>query len=462
MNIPRIMIAAAASGSGKTALTCALLEVLKRRGRHVAAGKCGPDYIDPLFHRQVLGVPSENLDLFFLEENQLRRQFVRHTASSEIALVEGVMGYYDGIGLQTTRGSSYDLSKTLETPVVLVVPCRGMAISVVAQIMGFLEFRKDHLIQGIIFNRISEMLYPRMKEMVETELQKLGYEIAVLGYLPEREEFALESRHLGLRLPEEIKGLKEQMHRAGEIIENTIDLEAFLALAKKVPEMRLVESKKERTAINEKERVRIGIARDAAFQFYYPDNLELLMELGCELLEFSPISDYRLPEGIQGLLLGGGYPELYAEALSKNEPMRRQIQKSIAAGMPCLAECGGFLYLQTTLEDLDGKNWPMVGALDGRGYRTSTLRRFGYVNLQGMADGRYLKKGECIRGHEFHYWDCTQNGEAVKAVKPDGKRSWNCICEEGNLFAGFPHLAYRSNPEFARRFVEMCMCKGHS
>ena len=345
---------------------------------------------------------------------------------------------------------------------VLVVPCRGMAISVVAQIMGFLEFRKDHLIQGIIFNRISEMLYPRMKEMVETELQKLGYEIAVLGYLPEREEFALESRHLGLRLPEEIKGLKEQMHRAGEIIENTIDLEAFLALAKKVPEMRLVESKKERTAINEKERVRIGIARDAAFQFYYPDNLELLMELGCELLEFSPISDYRLPEGIQGLLLGGGYPELYAEALSKNEPMRRQIQKSIAAGMPCLAECGGFLYLQTTLEDLDGKNWPMVGALDGRGYRTSTLRRFGYVNLQGMADGRYLKKGECIRGHEFHYWDCTQNGEAVKAVKPDGKRSWNCICEEGNLFAGFPHLAYRSNPEFARRFVEMCMCKGHS
>ena len=203
----------------------------------------------------------------------------------------------------------------------------------------------------------------------------------------------------------------------------------------------------------ENPKVSIAVARDEAFGFYYKDNLKLLERYGCNLVYFSPIRDTHLPEGVSGLLLGGGYPELYARELSENKTMLAKIRESIQNGMPCHAECGGFLYLHEKLADPKGKLWKMAGVIRGEAAPKEKLVRFGYINLTGVVDGTFLKRGERIRGHEFHYWDSTNNGTDAKALKPDGKRSWECVHMQQNLFAGFPHLSYSSNPVFAERFM---------
>ena len=324
MQIPRIMITGSSSGSGKTAITCAILSTLKQKNIDVAACKCGPDYIDPMFHREVLQVPSENLDLFFSTKDSLQKLFVNHGENRDIVVTEGVMGYYDGLALESDQASSYDVSRSLSMPAILVVPCRGMALSVVPVILGMLEFRKDQQIKGIILNRISGMIYPRMKQLIETELLKRGYDIPVVGYVPEHEAFRLESRHLGLKLPEHIIHIQKKLQEAGEIIENTVDLEQILQIAHQAPEIIPPNLLDEKCIVNNK--VRIGIARDEAFCFYYEENLRMLREYGCELVEFSPLVGEKLPENINGLILGGGYPELYAEKLSANISMRKDIQ----------------------------------------------------------------------------------------------------------------------------------------
>ncbi len=453
MKIPRVLITAASSGSGKTVISCGLMEALKQKKLQVVSCKCGPDYIDPMFHREVLGIESENLDLFFNQKEQLRQLFLRHAKEADIAVIEGVMGYYDGMGLNTETASSYDVAATLEIPAVLVLPCRGMALSAAALVKGFLEFKPDSNIRGILLNRISAMLYPKMKEMLETELKKAGYEVKVLGYVPEQDVFRLESRHLGLVTPKEIESLQGQLKKAGEILSETVDLDGLLEIASTAPDISIPYGQEE-TEGNCIEKVRIGVARDAAFGFYYKDNLELLRELGCEIVEFSPLKDHELPKGIQGLILGGGYPELYAKELSQNQKMLDSIRFAVRNKMPCHAECGGFLYLQESLQDKAGKSWKMTGVIPGVAFPTGKLVRFGYIQLKSKKDGAFLKMGESIRGHEFHYWDSTNNGEDAKAYKPDGKRSWECIHVDENLFAGFPHLSYRSNPEFAIRFVQ--------
>lgn len=453
MKIPRILIAASASGSGKTVISCGLMQALKKKGKRVVSGKCGPDYIDPMFHRTVLQIEAMNLDLFFYEKEQMKAMFQEHCKEADIAVLEGVMGYYDGMGIDTEKGSSYDVARTLSTPVVLVVPCKGSALSVVAQIKGFLEFRKDSQIQGILLNRISKMLYPRMKEMIESQLKKEGHSVTVLGYVPEDPVFSLESRHLGLVTPEEIGGLEAKLEQAGNLLSETIDLEALMELAKTAPE--LTTSWEEPEERKPKENVRIAVARDEAFCFYYKENLQILRELGCELVSFSPLRDAALPKQIQGILLGGGYPEVYAKALSENQSMLFSIRQAIQNNMPCHAECGGFLYLHEWMKDKDQVAYQMAGVIPGECFPAGKLVRFGYVNLVANGDSRFLNQGECIKGHEFHYWDSTNNGEDVTAVKPNQKRSWTCIHIEKQLFAGFPHLAYASNREFAKRFVEM-------
>lgn len=450
MRVPRVLIAAAASGSGKTVCACGIMHALKERGIRLVSGKCGPDYIDPMFHREVLGVDAQNLDFFFYQKEALRALFVRHCKGAQLAVIEGVMGYYDGMQIDTDKGSSYDVARTLDTPVILVVPCKGSALSTAALLKGMIEFRKDSNIQGIILNRVSEMLYPRMKQMIETQLSKEGYEIPVIGHMPEHPAFGLESRHLGLVTPEETKGLKQQLHEAGRILEQTIDWETFFAIADGAPEMEQPADEKQTVAAKE---VPVAVARDEAFCFYYKDNLELLKALGCKLVPFSPLRDPALPQGVQGVILGGGYPEEHARALSENKGMLESIRKAVEAGMPCHAECGGFLYLHAKLTDREGDTYPMTGVFSGSAYPTEKLVRFGYVNLTAVKDGILLKKGETIRGHEFHYWDSTDNGEMVKAEKPDGTRVWECIHMRGALFAGFPHISYGSNPNFAERFV---------
>lgn len=479
MKIPRILIAAPASGSGKTAISCGLMSAFRESGMNVRACKCGPDYIDPMFHREVLGVDSRNLDLFFSDKEELTGGFIRHTSGADITVTEGVMGYYDGRGMDTDAGSSYDVARTLQIPVILVVPCRGAALSLAALVRGIIEFRTDSNIQGILLNRVSRMLYPRLKEMLEQEMKKSGHEISVVGYIPEDEAFRLESRHLGLVTPQELNDLKEQTERAGRILSETVDLDCILSIAQAAPELRAEEEKPAgRDGLTgEKRSVRIGIAEDEAFCFYYKANLELLEEMGCELVPFSPLRDKKLPENVRGLILGGGYPELYCERLSANSGLLDEIRRSLDAGMPCLAECGGFMYLHKEMEDRDGNVYPMVGVIKGKTYPTGKLVRFGYVNItadqaadsaitperdagkddrRGMESGSLLLPGETIRGHEFHYWDSTDAGTDCMAVKPDGKRKWNCIHMRGNLAAGYPHLYLPSMPEFARRFVGRC------
>lgn len=457
---PGILLTAPASGSGKTAAACALMAALGEQGLDVRACKCGPDYIDPMFHREVLGLDSKNLDLFFSEPEELIRGYIRHTEGADIAVTEGVMGYYDGMTLDSDRASSYDVARTLDLPVLLILPCRGASLSLAAVVKGMAEFRKDSRICGILLNRVSDMLYPRLKKMLESELRGMGLDIPVIGYLPESPCFRMESRHLGLVTPQELDGLKAQMKRAGELLSRTVDLELVRQIAEKAARS----MKKEPDTAAEKalagsaeKALRIGVARDEAFCFYYKDNLTLLEDLGCTLIPFSPLRDSALPEGLDGLLLGGGYPELHGEELVGNTGMISSVREALEAGMPCLAECGGFMYLHEEMEDRNGKKWPLVGAIRGRTYPTGKLVRFGYVKIENSAGTEgYLQPGEYVRGHEFHYWDSTDSGSDCLAVKPDGRRKWNCIHMDGSLFAGYPHLYLPSMRKFAERFVRQC------
>lgn len=463
--VPGILLAAPASGSGKTAVSCALMAAFQKKGLAVKACKCGPDYIDPMFHREVLGMESENLDLFFADEDTLQKSYIRHGEGADLVITEGVMGYYDGMSLYSAEASSYHVARTLKLPVILVVSGRGAALSLAAVIKGMTEYRRDSGIRGILLNQVSAGSYPRLKEMLERELKSMGHPISVLGYIPRDPAFCFESRHLGLVMPEETDGLREQIRRAGDMVSETVDLDQILQIAESAAARKRTDkcgSCDSPDSGKSPDGPCIAVARDRAFCFYYKDNLELLKELGCRLVFFSPLSDRRLPEA-DGVILGGGYPELYARDLSYNRSMGDSIRRSVGKGIPCLAECGGFLYLHETLQDENGREWPMTGIIRGKAFPTGRLSRFGYVEISrredaepGTAADSWLSQGEKIRGHEFHYWDSTDNGSSCTAVKPDGKRSWNCIHTEKNLFAGFPHLYLPSCRKFAERFVAKC------
>ena len=472
---PGFLLSAISSNSGKTAAACGLMSAFKQKGKRVCACKCGPDYIDPMFHREVLGIDSKNLDLFFSDEEKLRVGYLRHTLGAEFTITEGVMGFYDGMSLDSVKGSSYDVSRTLGLPVILVINARGAAMTLAATVKGIAEFRPDSNIRGILLNRVSAMLYPRLKAMLETELERIGHgEIKVVGYMPEDEVFHLESRHLGLVTPQEMENLQEKVRQAGEILAKTVDLELLEEIAGEAAVWKAEvseESEKIGSLKSLNYPVRIAVARDEAFCFYYKDNLELLESLGCEVIEFSPLHDEKLPDNISGLILGGGYPELYGKQLSENQSMLASIRKALMQEkIPCLAECGGFMYLHEEMEDADGNVWKLVGRIKGRTFPTGKLVRFGYVDLQRNLDenpisefkeqmslaDRWILPGENIRAHEFHYWDSTDSGSDCLAVKPDGKRSWECMHLEENLVAGYPHLYYPSCENFAERFVEKC------
>ena len=459
---PRIMLAAPKSGSGKTLLTCGLLEVLRRRGLNPIACKCGPDYIDPMFHRYVLGIPGRNLDSFFLPAEGVRKVLMDAVREEQagIAVLEGVMGYYDGLGGTETSASSWEIAEITDTPAILVLDCKGASLSAAAMASGFLHFRKKSHIAGVILNRVSSMYYERLAAAVE---EASG--LPVLGYLPESEEYRMESRHLGLFLPGEIDRLRERIGRLADQMEKSIAVDRVLEVAGMLP-LR-IENKEKEKAENESmeaesiakfpacqeqkvtSRVRIGVARDEAFCFYYQENFRLLEQMGAELVYFSPLRDKKIPDRVDGLLFGGGYPENYARELAKNAAMRESIRRSIAAGMPFLAECGGFLYLHRTLEGSDGKHWEMAGVYPFDAYRTNRLRRFGYVRL-------LTSSGQEIHGHEFHYWESEDPGTDWEAVKPTGNRSWRCIHEKGGQIGGFPHLYYASCPDFLRKWLDVC------
>lgn len=446
-SVPRILIAGTGSGCGKTTVVCALLRALVSRGLRAGAFKCGPDYIDPMFHARITGARCTNLDPFFFPPDTLNALLLRNGVGRDVNVIEGAMGYYDGIGL-TERASAYAVAAATGSPVVLVVNAHGAALSVLAQLRGFLDFREDSGIRGVIFNRCAGARYPELAGAVR---ERFGTRVLPLGWLPPLPDCSLESRHLGLVTAAEVADLEEKLSVLGAQAERCLDLERLLALAREAPPPRCRPS----PLPPFEEPVRIAVARDRAFCFYYEDSLDVLRELGAELAAFSPLSDAAPPPYIQGLYLGGGYPELYAEALSENTGMRRAIAAAVGGGLPCIAECGGFMYLTEGIGDK-----PMAGALPGKCFDTGRLTRFGYVTLTARRDNLLCRAGDAIPAHEFHHWDCEAPGDCFSAEKPNGRR-WSCAVGTRTLYAGFPHFHFLANPAFARNFYLACLKEKH-
>ena len=459
MRQPRFLLSAGASGSGKTMITCGILAALRKRGKRVSSFKCGPDYIDPMFHSRVLKAKSRNLDTFFTDRETTRYLFAQGAEGTDISVMEGVMGYYDGLGGISTKASASDLADVTDTPVVLIVNTKGMSLSVAAYIKGFLEYEAHPHIKGVIFNQMSPMLYPRMKKVVEEQLN-----VRVYGYVPVLKDLTLDSRHLGLVLPEEVEDLEKKFSLLADTLEQTLDLDGLISLAEEAPEIenQCPENIENYLKSQEAQKIReekpvIAVAKDEAFCFIYEDNLKLLRELGAELVPFSPLHDKKLPEGTKGLLLYGGYPELYAKELEENVPMRQEIQDALNQGMPCLAECGGFMYLHETMEDLKGNVYQGTGNISGRAFYTGKLTRFGYVELSARKEGVLGAGKTPIRAHEFHYFDSTSCGGDFVAMKPGSSRNWNCIHGTGKSLWGFPHLYYHACPQVAEGFLKACL-----
>lgn len=459
MRLKRIMIAAPKSGSGKTTITCALLQTLKNRGETVVSYKCGPDYIDGMFHRKMIGIPARNLDTFFTEERQTINLLAGSAPKSGFAVMEGVMGLFDGLGGIREEGSSYHLAKTTKTPIVLVVDAKGMGRSVIALLAGYLAYDEARLIRGVILNRASRGMYEVLKPLIEEELK-----LDVLGYLLPQPELHMESRHLGLVLPDELAHIREELETTAESFRESVSVERILQIAEQAEELKTGEVQGARRSRGGAEGEHkphraegancpvIAVARDEAFCFYYEENLELLRKYGAKLAYFSPLHEEKLPEPCHGLLLGGGYPELYAKQLSENVRMRSAVKQAASGNIPIVAECGGFLYLHSAIYDKEGASYDMAGVFPGNCFDTGKLVRFGYIELQEK-EPHFLPEGGRIRGHEFHYYDSTENGEDIWAVKPVTGKKYSCMIEGENRCCGFAHLYYPSNPAFAESFV---------
>ena len=443
MSNARILFAAPQSGGGKTTVTCAVLKALQNRRLDPQAFKCGPDYIDPMFHSEVVGTPSRNLDLFFLGSEGVRT-LLKEKSTGGISVIEGVMGYYDGVAMNTDA-SAYDVARTTETPAVLIVDARAVANSLAATVKGFAEYRADSGLRGVILNRSSAGMYTALKTVIESETG-----LSVYGYLPELPDCAFESRHLGLITAQEIDDLRGIIRRLAEAAEEFIDLDGLIELARSAPELTA-----EPLALPEPVEGApvIAVARDKAFCFYYADSLELLERLGARIEYFSPMEDTSLPEGTAGLYLGGGYPEVYAGVLSRNTAMLAAIRGAIEGGMPTIAECGGFMYLHRVLEGDDGVDYPMAAVFDARAYRTPRLGRFGYITLTAKEPSVLGGEGLTLPAHEFHYWDSEEPGSSFAAQKPMSTRGWEAARVSESMYAGFPHLYLRANPDAARSFL---------
>ncbi len=442
------MIAAAASGSGKTLITCGLLRLLKNRKLNPASFKCGPDYIDPMFHRTVLGVESSNMDLFFADEKLAAWLFSENSAPYDISVVEGVMGYYDGMSAASDRASSYHVASALDLPVIMVVNAKGQSLTSLAVLKGMVSFKNDSRIAGVIFNNMSEKVYSSIKEKVKEETG-----VEPIGYLPRTKGLDIESRHLGLVIPEEVDSLEQKLDKLAALLKETVDIEMILKIAERrnMPPVSAPRFNKL------KGHPKVAVARDRAFCFYYKDNIELLKKMGAEIVEFSPLTDEKLPDGSDALILGGGYPELHCRQLEENISMRSSIRQALENGMPCLAECGGFMYLNTAMEDMEGRMHSGVGFIEGKSYRTKSLSRFGYITAYACTDTPFIKKGEGIRGHEFHYFDSENCGDALTAAKPVTGVTWQCMNVKRNVMAGFPHLYYYSNTDVPGRFLKAAL-----
>ena len=431
----QFLLAAPRSGSGKTTMTCALLMALKRRGCAPCAFKSGPDYIDPMFHRAVLGVESRSLDLFFSAPETVRTLYARGAAGHGAAVCEGAMGFYDGLGGVSDRASAWHLADTLGLPVLLVVEPKGQSLTLAAELKGLVNFRTPSHIAGILLNNCTARMHALLAPMLEKETG-----LPVLGFLPKLPEAVIGSRHLGLYTAAEVENLQQKLALLADAAEEHIDWPRLLALCEKEPPALPVQPE------TPPARVRIAVAQDEAFCFTYAETLEAFRDAGAEVVFFSPLRDTALPENIGGLYLPGGYPELHARELSENTSLLREIKQKIESGLPTAAECGGFLYLGQSLTDAEGQSWPMAGVLPGEAKDAGRLVRFGYAALSADSDSLLFRAGESFPIHEFHHWDSTANGTALAAKKPVGGAAWRCGFVNEHFYAGFPHLYWAGTP----------------
>ena len=456
MNYPRFVLAGTQSGVGKTTISMGIMAALKKRGYAVQPFKVGPDYIDPAFHSFVTGNASRNLDGWMLEEDVVRELFVKNAFGKDIAVIEGVMGLYDGYGIEKDQGSTAHISKVLNAPVILIINGNGMSASAAAQVLGYRAFDPSVRIQGIIINNISgEKHYELLKAAIEKYT-----ETPCIGYMKTNRAIQLKSRHLGLIPSVEVEDLRKKIDEIAEMVEETIDLDQLIEIGKNTQPLQGVQSfqKKE----NPLEQVHIGVALDKGFNFYYRDNLDLLEELGAKLIYFSPIEDEKLPEGIHGLYFGGGFPEVFAEQLEKNHTMRQAIKVLAEQGVPTYAECGGLMYLTEAITTLEGKRHEMVGIFEVETTMTNRLQRFGYVEVNIEKPCVISHTPIHVKGHEFHRSIITSPKNVDYGYRVEKRRngetinSWQCGLLKNNVLAGYAHIHFYNHKELAKDFIENC------
>ncbi len=448
---PTIVLAGTRSGVGKTTIATGVMGALSRRGLRVQPFKCGPDYIDPSYHKMACGMPSRNIDTWLLPHNTALELFGRAAQSSEVAVVEGVMGLYDGHANLTEQGSTAEAAKLLRAPVVLIANAAGVARSVAAEVLGFQQFDPSVNIAGIILNGVGSARHLEFCKPPIEEVTKLP----VLGYMPRREDLRLPERHLGLIPTIEGAVVEEWFNKLTAQVEQTIDLDRLLNIARQAKTPSIAPSAF--PAAPQPIKTRIAVAQDKAFNFYYQDSLDLLEAWGAEIAPFSPLEDDALPEDIGGVYIGGGFPEIFARELAANEDMKRSIRNAYTAGQKIYAECGGLMYLGESLTDFDGKAHRMVGLIPAKSSMSKGRLTLGYREVEALVDGALLAKGERVRGHEFH-WSVADSPaspeQAAYAVRNQNGRIEGF--RKGNLWASYIHIHMGSRPGMAGRFVREC------
>lgn len=435
-----IIISSNSSGGGKTTVTLGLMKALIKRGYKVQGYKVGPDYIDPAFHSHITGNSSRNLDLFLMGENGIKASYSRGVG--DLGIIEGVMGLYDGKGIDTKYSTAH-ISKVLKLPIILVLTPKAQSATLCAELMGILNY-EDVDIVGVIFNKVSESYYNLLKILVEKNCN-----LKVFGYIPKEKELEIKSRHLGLIQSSEIKDLEEKIDICSELILKYVDMEKLIKYFRKTEEY------KDEFYLENKN-LNIAVAYDKAFSFYYKENLELLSNLG-NIKYFSPIKDKKLPENLDFLYIGGGYPEVFINELSHNKSMLNSIRENLNKGLECYAECGGLMYLTEGIEDLQGNYYETVGFFKGKSYMTQKLQNFGYAKLEVENTNSMLSKKIKINCHEFHKSYVKLNDNNIYSVTKDmydGKtQNWNCGYIKNNTLAAYPHIHFFGNINFLKQLI---------
>lgn len=447
----RIVIAGVSSGAGKTTIATGIMAALSARGR-VQAFKAGPDYIDPTYHTHVTGRPSRNLDTWMVPSTTVRQLFQRAAADTDIAVIEGVMGLYDGRTGEDEAGSTASLAKLLAAPVVLVVDAGKMARSAAAIVLGFRLLDPGVNLAAVILNRIAG---PRHYEAVADPIEREAG-VPVIGALARDGELTLPERYLGLIPTVEGSVADDYFDRVRAVCERSIDLERLQRIAASAPPLAVEHGDGLFPPEPLSGVARIAVARDRAFSFYYEDNLDLLRAQGAELVEFSPLADPALPAGTDGVYIGGGFPELFAAELSVNQPLHASLRAAAAAGTPVYAECGGLMYLGQELRDRDGRRFPMVGLIPGRSSMHGGRLTLGYRELTALRDSPVRRAGERVRAHEFHWSLSDGDRPEMAAYAVDGTPERREGCVNGSVLASYMHLHFGADPGIAPRFVEAC------